>query len=134
NGNRPALRILGVATPGQGRAQNAGWRAATATIIAYTDDDCYVTPNYVDSVLAAFKRDVGFVGGRVLLFDKDDLAITIATRATEFKLLPYTFVAAGDFLGANMAFRREILERIGGFDEDFGPGTKFVCNDVDAQA
>jgi GT2 family glycosyltransferase len=33
-----------------------------------------------------------------------------------------------------MAFRRAVLERIGGFDERLGHGTRFSCEDIDAVA
>src|SRR4051812_48213770 len=77
NGVRPKVTILTEPVPGKGRALNIGWRRAEGQIIAFTDDDCYVTPDYVDAVISAFDRDVGFVGGRVLLFDEGDFPITI---------------------------------------------------------
>ena len=33
-----------------------------------------------------------------------------------------------------MVFRRETLERIGGFNENLGPGTRFNCEDLEAVA
>jgi|SRR6516165_2657415 len=46
--------ILNEAVPGLGRARNRGWRAASGEIIAFTDDDCYVLPDFLDSALEAF--------------------------------------------------------------------------------
>ena len=117
-------------------ARNTGWKSASAEIIAFTDDDCYVAPDYVDEVIAAFsnKPDLGFIGGRILLYDPTDLRMTIQERKTRLELRPQTYVPIGVIQGANMAFRRQTLERIGGFNENLGPGTKFNCEDLEAVA
>ena len=65
--------------PGLGRARNSGWRAARAPIIAFTDDDCYVTSDYVDAVISAFESDpsIAAIGGALLLYDPSDLNICV---------------------------------------------------------
>jgi glycosyltransferase involved in cell wall biosynthesis len=122
--------------PGLGSARNAGWRSSEAEIIAFTDDDCYVAWDYVDMVLAQFDKTatLGFIGGRVLLHEESVLRHSLQEREEEFYLQPYTFVGPGVIIGANMAFRRKTLEVIGGFDERFGSGTQFSCEDIDAVA
>src|SRR5205814_7930384 len=47
---------------------------------------------------------------------------------------PFSFIEPGLILGANMAFRRLVLEKIDGFDPAFGPGNKYVSDDPDIQA
>jgi hypothetical protein len=74
------------------------------------------------------------LGGRILLYDSSDLKITIEESTDRRYFRPRAFVAAGNVHGANMAFRRTALERIGGFDDRLGPGTRFNCEDVDAIA
>jgi GT2 family glycosyltransferase len=124
------------AKPGLAAARNKGWRLATGCIVAFTDDDCYVCENYVDAMVSAFDVDpmLGVVGGRILLFDAEDLNLTILDREEYLYLPPRTFVPTGVVQGANMAFRRRALEQIGGFDEEFGAGTKFPAEDIDAVA
>jgi glycosyltransferase involved in cell wall biosynthesis len=119
---------------GLGAARNAGWREARAAVVSFTDDDCYVASDYADAMVQAFAEhtEAGFVGGRVLLHDPEDLAITIDTREAPERIAPYRFAAAGSVQGANFAFRREVLERIGGFDDGLGAGTPFPCEDIDA--
>ena len=93
--------------------------------------------NYIDAMISAFKANghIGFIGGRVLLYDQSDLKLTIQESEDYLALQPRTFVAAGTIHGANMAFRRMVLDRIGGFDERFGAGTSFGCGeDIDAVA
>jgi glycosyltransferase involved in cell wall biosynthesis len=121
---------------GLAAARNKGWPTAKADMIAFTDDDCYVSETYVDSILQVFQDhpEVGFLGGRILLFDPLDYKITIQESQHQCYFRPRTFIAAGQVQGANMAFKSTTLERIGGFDERLGPGTPFNCEDINAAA
>jgi GT2 family glycosyltransferase len=121
---------------GLAAARNKGWRTANGGIVAFTDDDCYVSKDYVDSVIQVFDDDVniGFLSGRILLFDILDNRITIQESQHRCDFRPWTFLDAGAVQGANLAFRRMVLERIGGFDERLGAGTPFPCEDIDAAA
>jgi len=124
---------LRIDTAGLCRAQNAALAYARAPIVAFTDDDCYPQHDFVDRVLDAFiDPRVAFVGGRVLLHDPTDLPITIQTRETPMDLPPGTPIDAGFIHGANLAFRRDALEQLGGFDERLGPGASCrSCGDWD---
>lgn len=121
---------------GLAAARNKGWRSASADLVAFTDDDCYVAGDYLDSVVRVFENDpaVGFLGGRILLYDETDYRVTILESQEECYFQPRTFIEAGAVQGANMAFRRSVLERIGGFDERLGAGTPFPSEDIDAAA
>ena len=121
---------------GLARARNRGWRAASGRILAFTDDDCYPAEDFLDWISDCFReRPLGFVGGRVLLFDPDDAPIGIQERQERFDLKPASYVCPGVIHGANFAFAREALEQIGGFDERFGAGTLlFSGEDTDALA
>jgi glycosyltransferase involved in cell wall biosynthesis len=130
---RPIIKILHREAPGLGGARNVGWRAASADIIAFTDDDCYVAPDYIDAIVSAFQSDVGFLGGRVDLYDPEDLPETITHHENYVGFEPYTSIEGGVILGANMIFRRTTLETIAGFDERFGAGTR-LCADEDTDA
>jgi glycosyltransferase involved in cell wall biosynthesis len=130
------IKYLRVERVGLGAARDAAWRSARGRIIAFTDDDCYVATDYVEAISGAFERrpEVACLGGRILLFDSLDARVTIDEGVLPRSLPPRTFIAAGDLQGANLAFRREALEAIGGFDPAFGAGTLFPCEDVDAVA
>jgi GT2 family glycosyltransferase len=110
---------------------NTAIRAAHGNILAFTDDDCYVAENYIDAMISVFENrsDLGFIGGRILLYDPTDLKLAIDERNEFILFPPRTFLAAGQIQGANMAFRRSTIERIGGLDEDFK-----VASDVDTSA
>jgi len=133
----PTVRIAVEPKRGVSIAKNTGWQSASADIIAFTDDDCYVAANYVDNLISVFasRPELGFIGGRILLYDQDDLRITVQELKTSLQIPQRTYVPVGLIQGANMAFRRGTLEHIRGFDENLGPGTVFrACEDIDAVA
>ena len=132
----PRIRYFREDRIGLGAARDRGWREAGAELLSFTDDDCYVAADYVDAVLAAFRDrpDVGVLGGRILLFDPEDARVTIDERDYPVEIAPRSFVVAGAVKGANLSFRREALQAIGGFDPELGAGTPFPCEDVDAVA
>jgi glycosyltransferase involved in cell wall biosynthesis len=121
---------------GLGSARNAGWKAAAGEIIVFTDDDCYPAEDFLDAVALCFREDarLGFVGGRVLLFDPTDYPITIQESTVRTEVRPGDFLPAGLIHGANLAARRAALEAVGGFDSRFGAGSLFPCEDVDLLA
>jgi hypothetical protein len=121
---------------GLGASRDKGWREARGALIAFTDDDCYVTPNYVDAIVSAFEEhpEVGCIGGRILLYDADDAPVTIDLREQAVEIPARIFVPAGTLHGANLSFRRCTLEKIGGIDPQLGAGTAFPCEDIDALA
>jgi GT2 family glycosyltransferase len=119
---------------GLGAARNLGWKNARGKIVAFTDDDCYPSPDYVDAILAAFADHpgAGVIGGRILLYNPNHARITIEESEATRVYPKRTFVRAGTLQGANLAFRREALQAIGGIDPELGAGTRFPCEDIDA--
>jgi glycosyltransferase involved in cell wall biosynthesis len=130
------LRYLRADRIGLGAARDAGWRQARGRIIAFTDDDCYLAEDFADALLAVFEKypQAGCIGGRILLYDPADARMTINERTTPAMFQPYRFVESGMLQGANISFRRCVLEEIGGFDPEFGAGTAFPAEDIDAIA
>ena len=109
---------------GLSRARNAGVRAARGQIVAFTDDDCYPTGSYLNDLLDVFASpEIDYCGGRVLLYDSKDLPVTIQTSVTPLLFPPKTFIPPGAIHGANMAFRRRVLETTGPFDVLLGSGS-----------
>ena len=132
-----ALRLVSEPEPGVAGARNTGWRAAAGAIVAYTDDDCYPASDFVDLVLDRFDEnpELGFLGGTVLLHDPDDAAVAVVRLRDPVDIPPRAFVTPGLLISANLAFRREVLEAIDGFDPAFGyAGGGFAGEDVDAAA
>lgn len=121
---------------GLGAARDTAWRLARGRICAFTDDDCYLDPGFVDAVAAAFDDhpDAGCIGGRILLYDPEDAPITIDERTEPRTISARQPVSAGELQGANLSIPRSVLETVGGFDRNMGAGTPFPCEDVDVLA
>lgn len=133
-----SFRVVVVEEPreGLGRARNAGIAAATGEILAFTDDDCYVSPDFLKQMLEVFKDNrIEYMGGRVLLYDNTDVAQTIRTEIRIRVVEPRSFIRAGELQGANMAVRKSLVDKIGTFDPEFGAGSRFSSGeDADFQA
>jgi len=111
-----ALRIVRHDAPrGPGGARNAGWQAAGGALIAFTDDDCRPAPGWLEAGVAAHERAPdAVVQGR-----------TEPDPGECDRLGPFSRTVHVQRLGpryetCNIFYPRELLERLGGFDEDFG--------------
>lgn len=121
-------------TPGLNVARNRGVAAAQHDIVAFTDDDCSPDPAWLRALTAPFADPlVGATTGLVMPLELETPAqerfeaYSANRRVFRRRFLrapqtpPSTAGIAG--MGANMAFRRERLERLGGFDPRFDGGT-----------
>jgi len=126
------VEVLHETRRGKSNALNTGVAAASAPIVAFTDDDCYVEPDFLAHVVSAFEGgDYGFIGGRVLLHDPCDAPVTIKEQTHGERFPAGTCLAPGAIHGANMAVRREAWQTVGGFDPLLGPGGRLVAEEVD---
>ena len=132
--SRPVIAVA-LPTPGLGRARNAGIARSTGDICVFTDDDCYVRPDFLRQVHHVFETSTaGYLGGRVVLHDPTDAPVTIKDVLTGEIIQPRRFIHPGTIHGANMAVRRDVFKSIGGFDPLLGSGTRWVCDDVELLA
>ena len=111
----PALHVVRrEVAGGPGAGRNAGWRAARASLVAFTDDDCEATPGWAEALLEAAQRHPdAFLQGRVM---------PIPAEAESFGPFSYTVQIeelSRGFETANIVYPRDLLERLGGFDERF---------------
>jgi glycosyltransferase involved in cell wall biosynthesis len=99
---------------GPAAARNAGWREARAPLVAFVDDDVVAEPGFAAALVDAARRSEGvFFQGRTR-HDPQELG-----RATVFwRSMRVEDVDPG-FPTCNIAYPRELLERLGGFDESF---------------
>ena len=115
----PAVRYLRSA-PGLSRGRNAALAAADTPYLVLTDDDVTYEDGWVEAVLRAFEAEpeAAAICGRVTTPDGEWYSGRRGVRRGASR----TF---GLGTGCGTAFRVDALRRIGGFDEQFGSGSRF---------
>jgi GT2 family glycosyltransferase len=128
------VRYLVEPRQGLDYARNLGLRAAQHAIVAYTDDDAAPDRAWADAIAAPFTdAAVGCVTGLVLPLELETPAQELFERYCAHRrtfervtlsapaVAPATAGIAG--MGANMALRRDLALRLGGFDPRLDGGT-----------
>lgn len=107
---------------GPAAARNRGVRAATAALVAFTDDDCIPPPGWLESHLTYYADPtVGAVGGPQVppvpnFYDQVDF-VRYAERFHSGVRRIERLVAWEGLATGNMSVRRAIFEEVGMFDE-----------------
>lgn len=135
------LRYVFEGKQGIAHGRNAGVAAARAPIIAFTDDDVRVSPNWLSTAKRALDMnpEIDFVGGKVLpLWPSPPPAWLSREHWSPLALADFGeelfFVNAGRrtcLVSANIAFRRRVFEQFGGFDPAFQHGNGSVSSAED---
>lgn len=125
--DRPALEALDVVSPrgipvrilrsggrGPAAARNAGWRAASQTWIAFLDDDVEVEGDWFERLAEDLRvhSDVAGTQAHIAVPLPQDRPPTDWERNV-------AGLERAVWITADMAYRREALQRVGGFDERF---------------
>ena len=115
------VRVIDVAHGGLSVARNVGLAAASGEIVAYTDADVRVDPDWLNYLVhTLLTADVVGAGGPNVVPDDDAWIAQCVARAPggpTHVLLEDT--VAEHIPGCNMAFRRDALLSIGGFNPVF---------------
>ncbi|HWC06560.1 MAG TPA: glycosyltransferase [Gemmatimonadota bacterium] len=122
------IRHLPRKTAGLSRARNEGVREARFPLLVFTDDDVRVSPGWLDALLAALERGGGRVvaTGRVVpeeIPGRNGFVPTL--KRCDRRVVYEGRVGVDPLTTFNMALHRDAYERVGGFDERLGPGTRF---------
>jgi glycosyltransferase involved in cell wall biosynthesis len=136
--NNAAARAkpLLVTRPGKSAALNSAIRAAEGELLAFIDDDCRPHRNHISDLLRHAAADTEWIlrGGRIELGDPSDLPLTINTNDTRRRWSRAANSARHDAIkgkinGCNMTMPRALVERLGPFDENLGPGSRIGSGD-----
>ena len=125
----PEVRIFSQENKGLSVARNVGFQNATGEIIAYTDSDCVVDPDWLTYLAYKFVHG-GFVavGGPNLPPPEDSrIAACVAAAPGGPTHVLIDDEVAEHIPGCNMAFLKTALEEVGGFD----PLHRAAGDDVD---
>ena len=130
------LRIIRITKPGKSAALNEATRMATAEILAFLDDDVLIESGWLQAVERFFAENGHAVGQGIIRIPPQEsedpgLQKLLERYRTIPKLEDDGFADRHSLNGANMAIRREIFERLKGFDERLGPGASGTSEDVE---
>ncbi len=123
------VRYVATETRGLGIARNIGLQLSQAPIVAYTDDDCRVPPDWLrvlETELRAEPR-AAVLFCNVLEGPHDATAgfIPAYRRRQRAVITSFGGKCRARGIGAGMAVRRETVLAMGGFDEALGAGGHF---------
>ena len=115
--------------PGLAGARNTGVALASSEIVAFLDDDAEAAPDWIERLISFYDDpDVLAVGGRVEpvweagrprhFGEELDWIVGCSHRG-----MPRMAAEVRNLIGANMSFRREVLQHVGGFNQDLGRQT-----------
>lgn len=123
------FQVISTENRGLSAARNTGLYAATGDIVAYTDDDACPDVHWLHYLSQAFTRtDYQAIGGpNIAPPDEVPVAACVANAPGGPRHVLTSDTEAEHIPGCNMAFWRETLESIGGFDERF----RIAGDDVD---
>ncbi len=115
------------------KAINEGIHKSISKYIAIIDDDCLADERWVENLVRVFNETTtDIITGRVVAGDIEDNSVKsrlddILSRRKLYKkgIITPIFILSG----CNMAFNKEVVINIGGFDENLGPGSLFLSSD-----
>ena len=137
----PAVRYVREAKPGLDHARNRAVAEVTTEIVAFTDDDVIVDAGWAHALAAAFGADPEAVAvtGLVVPWELETDAQVLFERYRSFARgfaperaqadpavgpIGWRYGNTGRLgTGANMAFRRDVFDRVGLFDPALGAGS-----------
>jgi glycosyltransferase involved in cell wall biosynthesis len=131
----PVVRVVDEPRKGLPFARQAGFLASSGTLTAHVDSYSRLTPNWVDTVLAHFRRDPSLVAlsGPFLYYDlapghRAGVRFFYMLATATYLLNRYVLRVGSMLQGGNFVVTREALESIGGFNLDIS----FYGEDTDA--
>ena len=131
----PYIRLIRLSKNyGYGKACNIGTRFAKGELLVFLNNDVAVTKDWLIELVKVIKskKDVGICGSKVLFLENPNIidyaggylnmlggAVSLFVEREVSKILDNSPRNVGYVCGAAILIRRDVFERIGGFDDDY---------------
>lgn len=137
----PNTRIIPSGEVGPANKRDMALQYAEGEIFAFIDDDAYPRGDWLKNAVKCFERsEVGAVGGPAVTAPEDDIWQQASGKVYEsflcsggyvYRYLPKEEREVDDLPSVNLIVRRDVFEKIGGYDSNYYPGedTK-LCLDI----
>lgn len=137
----PRLRYVFEPAQGLSHARNRGIAEAAGEVILFTDDDVLPEPDWLATTLAGLEKyGADACGGYIAPIWETPPPAWLTERFYGFLAVrsdrsdDYPITASGQApFGANMAFRRQVFERVGPFDTTRGRKGKVLASGEDGE-
>ena len=131
------IKIIKVTRPGKSATLNEALRLASGDYVAFLDDDVIVDRDWLKTLNAFFQKGDYQAGqGKIGLHSPDADDPGTRQLVSLYRTVPHLDYGPDveevhSLNGANCFIVRELLYRVGGFDERLGPGASGTSEDVD---
>jgi glycosyltransferase involved in cell wall biosynthesis len=124
----PAVTYVFEPEKGITRARQTGFQKSHGDILAYVDADTQPPPGWIEQIWEQFGKqpDLACLSGPYSFYDLSGLRNKIST-SWFVAASPLYWLTGYLMVGGNFAIRRDVLERMGGFDSSI----EFYGEDVD---
>ena len=137
----PRTRIIPTGSMGPAEKRDLALKHASGEILAFLDDDAFPRKDWLKNAVKHFRdSNVAAVGGPAVTPTSDSVwqrasgavfSSWLASGGNEYRYVPGPAREVDDFPTVNLLVRRDVFEKVGGFDSNYWPGedTK-LCLDI----
>jgi glycosyltransferase involved in cell wall biosynthesis len=114
------IRWIKQLNKGPACARNAGAKIASGQFLAFTDSDCVAHEDWLEKLMACFAQEnVGAVAGSYGITNTESILARCIQAEIEYRHRRFSAENIRALGSYNFAIRREIFDRIKGFDESY---------------